>query len=257
MEQRQTDIQERISLLRQRGKLPNHVAIIMDGNGRWAKKRGLPRTEGHKKGIETVRKVVEAAGDLKIHALTLYTFSAENWKRPASEVSALMTLLLQTINNEVNELNKKNVRLMTIGEFESLPKAQKMAFSNAINRLKKNDGLILNLALSYGSRNEILNAVRRIAEKVEQRELSSKDIDEELFSSHLQTHSIGDPDLLIRTSGEMRISNFLLWQIAYAELYVTPTLWPDFDKHDFLDAIESYLNRERRFGRVSTTQSNT
>jgi len=256
MEQTETDIQKRMTFLQERGRLPTHVAIIMDGNGRWAEKRGLPRTEGHKKGIETVRKVVEAAGELNIHALTLYTFSAENWKRPASEVSALMSLLLQTINKEVNELNKKNVRLMTIGDFESLPKAQKIAFSNAINRLKRNDGLILNLALSYGSRNEILNAVKRLAEKVEHRELLTKDIDEELFSSYLQTYSIGDPDLLIRTSGEMRISNFLLWQIAYAELYVTPTLWPDFDKHAFLDAIENYQNRERRFGRVSEIQSN-
>lgn len=243
--------EELLQTVKEHGKLPGHVAVIMDGNGRWAKQKNLPRTEGHREGIESVRAVVETAGELGINAITLYTFSSENWKRPASEVSALMTLLLQTINNEMPELNRQNVRLMTIGDFKSLPRAQRLAFGKAIKRLSGNTGLILNLALSYGGRQEIINTVKKIYESVKENRLDIKDINPDLFSQFLQTSEIGDPDLLIRTSGEFRISNFLLWQIAYTELYVTPALWPDFRKREFLLAIRDYQQRERRFGKVT------
>jgi len=242
---------ERVERIKKRGNLPQHVAIIMDGNGRWAKARGLPRVEGHKHGIESVRAVVQAAGKLNIKALTLYTFSSENWARPRSEVSALMSLLLTTVKKEVNELNEKNVRLMAIGDIDALPRAPRMGIKNTIARLSKNTGLILNLALSYSGRQEIVEAVRQISQQVKEGTLDVKDIDEQLFSHYMQTSSIGDPDLLIRTSGEMRISNFLLWQLAYTEIYVTQVLWPDFRENEFLDAIEDYQGRERRFGKVS------
>ncbi len=242
------DVIERI---KKKGNVPEHVGIIMDGNGRWAKQRGLPRTEGHKAGIDSVRAVVEAAGEIGVKALTLYTFSSENWKRPKSEVSALMSLLVQTIRKEINDLEKKNVRLMAIGDVDALPYAPRMGIKNTIKRLSKNTGLILNLALSYGSRQEIIQAVKQIGRKIQSGVLDPDDINEELFSQHLQTYAIGDPAFIIRTSGEMRISNFLLWQIAYSELYVTPTLWPDFGKKEFFQAIEDYQRRERRFGKVS------
>ena len=223
----------------------------MDGNGRWAKRRGLPRTEGHREGINSVRAVVEAAGALDINVLTLYTFSSENWSRPKAEVSALMSLLLQTVKKEVNELDAKNVRLTTIGDIDALPLAPRMGIKSTIARLQKNTGLILNLALSYSGRQEIVAATRRICERVLKGELSIEQIDEKLFSQHLQTAEMGDPDLLVRTSGEMRISNFLLWQLAYTEMYITKTLWPDFRESEFFDAIEAYQQRERRFGKVS------
>ena len=242
------NIIERIQI---KGNIPAHVAIIMDGNGRWAKKRGLPRTEGHKAGIASVRAVVEAAGEIGVKALTLYTFSSENWQRPKSEVSALMTLLLQTIRNEINDLEKKNVRLMTIGDIEALPYAPRMGIQSTIKRLSSNTGLVLNLALSYGSRQEIIQAVRQIAQKVERHEIKPEEITDDLLDRHLQTFSIGDPELLIRTSGEMRISNFLLWQISYTELYFTETLWPDFNKNEFFKAICNFQQRERRFGKIS------
>ena len=240
-----------VERIKKRGNIPKHVAIIMDGNGRWAKRRNLPRTEGHKVGIESVRAVVEAAGEIDVKALTLYTFSSENWNRPKSEVSALMSLLVQTIRKEINELDKKNVRLLAIGDVDALPYAPRMGIKNTIKKLSKNSGLILNLALSYSSRQEILNAVKQVGENVKTGIIEPDDINEQYFSSFLQTSTIGDPDLLIRTSGEQRISNFLLWQIAYAELYITPTLWPDFGKIEFYDAIENYQTRERRFGKVS------
>jgi undecaprenyl diphosphate synthase len=243
-----TDIIERI---KERGNVPAHIGIIMDGNGRWAQKRKLPRTEGHKAGIESVRAIVEAAGEIGVKALTLYTFSSENWKRPKSEVSALMSLLLQTIRKEINELDAKNVRLMAIGDVEALPYAPRIGINNTIKKLSKNTGLVLNLALSYSSRQEILNAVKRLGVEIQKGKLDPNDIDEQRFASCLQTYEIGDPDLLIRTSGEQRISNFLLWQIAYAELYITPTLWPDFGKQEFYRAIEDFQTRERRFGQVS------
>lgn len=242
---------ERVERIKRRGNLPAHVAIIMDGNGRWAKARGLPRIEGHKHGIESVRAVVEAAGALNLKALTLYTFSAENWARPKSEVSALMSLLLRTVKNEVNELDEKNVRLMTIGNINDLPAAPRIGVKNTIARLSQNTGLILNLALSYSGRQEIVEAVKAISKKVLAGQIKPDEINEHLFSQFLQTREIGDPDLLIRTSGEMRISNFLLWQLAYTEMYVTPTLWPDFRHDQFFDAIEDYQRRERRFGKVS------
>ncbi|MBN1465525.1 isoprenyl transferase [candidate division KSB1 bacterium] len=237
--------------MKQNGNIPKHIAIIMDGNGRWAQRRGLQRTEGHKAGIESVRAVLEAAGEIDVKVLTLYTFSSENWQRPQAEVSALMSLLVQTIRKEINELDQKNVRLMAIGDVEALPYAPRMGILHTIKRLAKNSGLILNLALSYSSRQEIICAVRQMGEQIRRGELDPRDIDESSFSSFLQTSAIGDPDLLIRTSGEQRISNFLLWQIAYSELYITDTLWPDFGKAEFYQAVEDFQTRERRFGRVS------
>ena len=243
--------EKRINALKDKNGLPQHVAIIMDGNGRWAKKRGLLRTDGHKEGIKSVRAVVEVACALHLKAVTLYTFSSENWARPKQEVSVLMSLLLNTLRSEINELNQKNIQLTTIGDINSLPMAPRMAIKNTINKLDKNSGLILNLALSYSSRQEIVTAVKKIGDDVREGKLSPKSIDEKVISRYLQTHFIGDPDLLIRTSGEMRISNFLLWQLAYTELYITDVLWPDFRHSDFLDALEDFQSRERRFGKVS------
>jgi undecaprenyl diphosphate synthase len=245
------DFTEIVDRIKKRGRIPTHIGIIMDGNGRWAKKRGLPRTEGHKAGIDSVRAVVRAAGEIDVKAVTLYTFSSENWNRPKTEVSALMSLLLQTLRKEIDELDKQNVRLMAIGNVDALPYAPRIGIKNTIKKLSKNSGLVLNLALSYSSRQEILGAVKNIAEEVKNGSLDPNDIDDSVFASHLQTAEIGDPDLIIRTSGEQRISNFLLWQIAYSELYITPTLWPDFGKAEFYAAIEDYQNRERRFGKVS------
>jgi undecaprenyl diphosphate synthase len=243
--------QERIDQIKRRGNIPHHVAIIMDGNGRWAKGRGLPRTEGHREGIESVRAAVETAGALGIKAITLYTFSSENWKRPKSEIAALMSLLVRTIKRETQELDRQNVRLMVIGDLGSLPMTPRYGVKSTIARLEKNTGLIVNLALSYSGRQELVLAMRTIAEKIQQGELQPEQVDDALISQHLQTAPIGDPDLLIRTSGEMRLSNFLLWQLAYSEIYITPILWPDFRHDQFLDAIETYQSRERRFGKVS------
>jgi undecaprenyl diphosphate synthase len=232
-------------------KLPQHVAIIMDGNGRWAKKRGLPRVAGHNEGIKSVRAVVEAAGDLDIKVLTLYTFSKENWFRPRNEVSALMKLLVNTIRKEIDELVDKDVQLKAIGNIEDLPEPAYRELMFGIERTKHNTGLVLNLAISYGGRQEIIDAVREISQKVKAGLLQPAEIGEQVFASHLHTYDLPDPDLLIRTSGESRISNFLLWQVAYAEIYVTRILWPDFRKDAFFEAILNYLTRERRFGRVS------
>ncbi len=243
--------QERVNLIKKHGNVPRHVAVIMDGNGRWAKSRGLPRTEGHKEGIESVRAVVEAAGALGVKALTLYTFSSENWARPRSEVAALMSLLVRTVRREADELNRKNVRLMVIGDLDALPLTPRMGFKATIARLQNNTGLVLNLALSYSGRQEIVFAAREIARKAGAGEIASDEIDEALFARHLQTAEIGDPDLLIRTSGELRLSNFLLWQLAYSEFYITPIFWPDFRHEQFYDAIEIYQSRDRRFGKVT------
>jgi len=240
----------RIDTIKKTGRIPRHVAVIMDGNGRWATRHGLPRIAGQKQGVEAVRAVVEAAGGLGIQTLTLYTFSTENWKRPQSEITDLMSLLLRTITNETAELMKKNVRLTVIGDLAALPSAPRMGVRATIAKLRRNTGLNLNLALSYSGRQEIVQAVRKIAAKVEKGELTVRQIDEELIAGHLQTHEMGDPDLLIRTSGEQRLSNFLLWQIAYTELYITPTLWPDFDEAQFLEAVEDYAKRERRYGKT-------
>ena len=244
--------QERVDRIKKLGSVPSHVAIIMDGNGRWARSKGLPRTEGHKAGIESVRAVVEAAGSLGIQALTLYTFSSENWGRPKTEVSALMSLMVKTLRREADELDRKNVRLMVIGDLDQLPLTPRLGFKATIARLAKNSGLVLNLALSYSGRQEIVHAARLIASRVATGSLRPDEIDESLFARHLQTAEIGDPDLLIRTSGELRLSNFLLWQLAYSEFYITPILWPDFRHEQFYDAIESFQARERRFGKVTS-----
>ena len=238
------------------GNIPRHVAIIMDGNGRWACERGLPRVEGHKEGINSVREIVKLCGEIDVKYLTLYTFSTENWKRPRSEVSALMRLLLQTIRGEVSELHKNNVRLNVLGNLKDLPLPARKGMESAISYLQKNTGLTLNLALSYSSRKEITLAIKHILRKVQIGELTIEDIDEDLISQHLYTASIPDPDLLIRTSGELRISNFLLWQLAYTEIYITKTYWPDFRRMEFLKAVEGYQKRERRFGKVSEQISN-
>jgi undecaprenyl diphosphate synthase len=245
------DLSHLKEMLTQNHELPNHVAVIMDGNGRWATQRGLPRVAGHRAGVKSVRSLVETAGELGIGVLTLYTFSKENWQRPANEVSTLMKLLASTLGREINELNQQNVRIRTIGDLDDLPQFAYEQVLKGIEKTKHNSGLILNLALSYGGRSEILKAVREIAEKVRDGELYLGDVGDELFSDFLYSKNLPDPDLLIRTSGEQRISNFLLWQLAYTEIYLTPTLWPDFGKKEFYDALIWYTKRERRFGRVS------
>lgn len=231
-------------------ELPRHVAIIMDGNGRWARQRGLPRVAGHREGVNSVREIVEVCGELGIDVLTLYTFSKENWSRPKDEVTALMRLLLHTIKGEVNDLAKNNVRLKVVGELDDLPYLTRKSMVESIDRLKSNTGLLLNLALSYSSRREILSAVKSIARDTMNGILEPDEVDEEVFSRYLYTADIPDPDLVIRTSGELRISNFLLWQIAYAEIYVTDVFWPDFRREKFYEAIYAFQQRDRRFGRV-------
>jgi len=231
-----------------KASLPTHVAIIMDGNGRWAKQRSLPRVEGHRNGAESVRAVVRAAGEIGIKYLTLYAFSVENWSRPKEEVDTLMKYLARYLKSEAAELQKNNVRLEVIGQIYRLPEPVQEQLTRTIHALSKNNGLTLVLALSYGSRTEMVDAVRSIATKVQQRKLDPAEINEQTISQHLYTKNIPDPDLLIRTSGEMRLSNFLLWQISYAELVVTPTLWPDFRKKDFFEALEEFTRRHRRFG---------
>jgi undecaprenyl diphosphate synthase len=235
--------------------LPRHVAIIMDGNGRWARERGLPRIEGHRRGAESVREIVRVSGELGVEYLTLYAFSIENWNRPKPEVSALMRLLEFYLKQEIAELNKSNVRLAAIGRVHELPASAQKQLEKSIAALKKNTGLTLVLALSYGGRAEIVDAVRSICGEVGGGRLDAADVDEKVISQHLYTRSIPDPDLLIRTSGEMRVSNFLLWQISYAEIYVTETLWPDFRKAAYLKALEDYSSRNRRFGLVSQSES--
>lgn len=234
-----------------KSKLPGHIAIIMDGNGRWAKQKGKLRIFGHQHGVAAVRNVTEAAAELGVKFLTLYAFSTENWNRPKHEVDALMELLVSTINKEVKTLNKNKIRLQAIGDLKSLPKNCHAELMDAIQQTSANGRMTLVLALSYSSKWEILDAVKQLAEKVKQGKISSKEIDEKLFESHLCTTDIPDPELLIRTSGEQRISNFLLWQIAYSEFYFTEKLWPDFGKDDFYEAIHDYQNRERRFGKTS------
>jgi undecaprenyl diphosphate synthase len=233
-----------------KASLPQHVAIIMDGNGRWAKQRSLPRVEGHRQGAESARTIIRTSGELGIKYLTLYAFSAENWNRPKDEVDALMKYLIHYLKTETPELNKNNVRLEVIGQIYRLPENVQEYLKKSIATLSKNSGLTLVMALSYGSRIEIVDAVRRIAEKARDGKLEPAAITEEVISQHLWTRNIPDPDLLIRTSGEMRVSNFLLWQISYAELVITPTLWPDFRKPQFFAALEEYARRHRRFGGV-------
>lgn len=232
-------------------KIPKHVAIIMDGNGRWAAQFGNERTFGHEHGVEAVRSVVEGAGEIGVEFLTLYAFSTENWSRPKLEVDALMGLLVQSISDETDELLKSNVRLRVIGDVLSLPQNVQEKLEWSIAKLHNCTGLTLVLALSYSSKWEIVEAVKHIAEEVKNGKLELSDIDYDLMNTYLNTSNMPDPELLIRTSGECRISNFLLWQIAYSELYFTPKLWPDFRKEDLFEAIYDYQNRERRFGRTS------
>ncbi|PKP33369.1 MAG: isoprenyl transferase [Bacteroidetes bacterium HGW-Bacteroidetes-17] len=232
-------------------RLPQHIAIIMDGNGRWAKQQGKQRTFGHQNGVNAVREASESAAELGVRYLTLYAFSTENWNRPKYEIDALMQLLVESIDKETPTLNKNNIRLNAIGDIKSLPEKSYNQLLKTIKETAGNDRMTLTLALSYSSRWEITETVKLISSKIENKELNIDDIDQQLISSYLNTSSMPDPELLIRTSGELRISNFLLWQIAYSELYFTPKLWPDFKKEDLYDAIIDYQNRERRFGKTS------
>ncbi|MFO7940361.1 MAG: isoprenyl transferase [Bacteroidales bacterium] len=232
-------------------KLPRHIAIIMDGNGRWAKKKGNERIFGHKNGVKAVREAVEGAGELGVKFLTLYAFSTENWNRPQHEVDALMHLLIAAIEQEETTLMKNNVQLHAIGDIQGLPTKVQKKLSTLIDKTKSNSGLGLVLALNYSARWEMMNAMRSIAHKIKQGTLEPDEINHETITSHLTTAHIPDPDLMIRTSGEQRISNFLLWQLAYSELYFTEVLWPDFRKDDLYRAIINYQNRERRFGKTS------
>jgi undecaprenyl diphosphate synthase len=229
-------------------KMPHHIAIIMDGNGRWALRKGLPRMEGHQQGLEAAQRIVEACEELGIKILTLYAFSKENWLRPRKEVNALIRLLYKRLQQERKGLLKRNLRLNIIGDLSDLPTPVRKLLVETVEMTRKRDGLIVNLALSYGGRSEIVAGVRAIIADVEAGRIAKDDITPEIFSRYLFTGDMPDPDLLIRTSGELRISNFLLWQIAYTELYFTPTLWPDFGKEELIQACIAYQNRERRFG---------
>lgn len=232
-------------------KLPRHIAIIMDGNGRWAELRGNRRIFGHTNAVAAVRDTVEASAELGVEYLTLYAFSTENWKRPKNEVNALMSLLVSTIHSETKTLIENNIKLHTIGNIHTLPADVQEQLAQAIEKTSGNTGLNLVLALSYGSRWEILNAVKKIASEIEKGNISSDDINDKLFEKYLDTSGFPDPELIIRTSGEYRISNFLLWQIAYTELYFTHTLWPDFRREHLYEAILNYQHRERRFGKTA------
>ncbi len=247
-----------ISLLDQinKEKLPNHVAIIMDGNGRWAKKNGKERTFGHRSALGAVRSSIETCRRLGIGYLTLYAFSTENWNRPKLEVNLLMTLLSSAIKDEIKELHKNGIRLNVIGDMDKLPKKANKDLSQAMELTKDNTGCVLTLALSYGSKDELLSAIKSIAKKYKDGEISDDDFNEELVHQNLYTHDLPMVDLMIRTSGETRISNFLLWQIAYSELYFTDVLWPDFNEEEFYKAILNYQNRERRFGKISEQITN-
>jgi undecaprenyl diphosphate synthase len=232
-------------------KLPKHIAIIMDGNGRWAKRRGMPRVFGHRSGVKSVREATEAAAEIGVKYLTLYAFSTENWGRPKTEVTALMELLVDTIKKEVKTLNKNSIRLKAIGDISMLPKRSHNALLQAMEDTKDNTRMTLVLALNYSAKWEIINAVKQLSAAAKEGTLNPVDIDETAFSNALSTQGMPDPELLIRTSGETRISNFLLWQIAYAELYFTEILWPDFRKENLYGAILNFQNRERRFGKTS------
>lgn len=239
------------------GTPPKHLAVIMDGNGRWATERHLPRAAGHREGIESVRDIVKASSQMGLKYLTLYAFSIENWKRPSSEVGGLMKLLEHYLSVELNILNENNVRFFTIGKMSSLPKNIQKLLLTAIETTKDNTGLTLTLALSYSGRWDIVRAVQMIALDVRRGKVSPEDISEELFTSYLQTSEMPSPDFLVRTSGEMRLSNFLLWEMAYGEIYVTNKLWPEFRRHDLYEALSNFMNRERRFGMTSSQISST
>lgn len=232
-------------------KLPQHIGIIMDGNGRWAKKWGFLRNIGHKNGAKTVKKIIKYGAKIGIPYITLYAFSTENWNRPATEVNALMKLMSITLKKEIKNFIDNNIRLNFIGNIEDLPTEVKKEVIQAMELTKNGTKMTVTVALSYGSRNEITHAMKKIAEKVKQGEIKTEEIDEQLINKHLYTHDLPDVDLMIRTSGEQRISNFLLWQLAYAELYFTSALWPDFDEEGLAEAIYHFQNRERRFGKTS------
>jgi undecaprenyl diphosphate synthase len=234
-----------------KNNVPNHIAIIMDGNGRWAKLKNKPRVFGHKNGVNSVKEVIEGCGEIGVKFLTLYAFSTENWNRPALEVKTLMTLLVSSLKKELKSLQKNNIRLITLGNINDLPKNVQKELKEVIKKTENNTALTLSLALSYGSRDEIVNVIKNISKKVVNNEINIEEIDENIINNHLYTFSLPDVDLLIRTSGEKRISNFLLWQIAYAELHFTKVLWPDFKKENLYNAILDYQNRERRFGKTS------
>ncbi|MBI5914961.1 MAG: isoprenyl transferase [Bacteroidetes bacterium] len=241
------DLKSKINL----EKLPRHIAVIMDGNGRWAKEHGMPRVFGHRNGVKAVRETTEACTELGVQYLTLYAFSTENWNRPQTEVAALMTLLVETIKKEIKTLNENGVRLQAIGDISRLPEKSYKTLKQAIEGTKNNTRMTLVLALNYSARWEILEAARKLARQAQAGELRPEDIDEAAFSNALATSGMPDPELLIRTSGESRVSNFLLWQIAYAELHFTPTLWPDFRREHLYQAIIDFQHRERRFGKTS------
>jgi undecaprenyl diphosphate synthase len=242
---------ENLKLKIQQNNLPKHIAIIMDGNGRWAKLKGQPRVFGHKNGVDSVREVIEGCAEIGVKFLTLYAFSTENWNRPKLEVRTLMSLLVSSLKKELKTLQKNNIKLNTIGNLNDLPKSAQKELLEVIEKTKNNTTLTLTLALSYGSRDEIVNVIKNISKKVVNNELSIEEINENIINNHLYTFSLPDVDFMIRTSGEKRISNFLLWQIAYAEMYFTNTLWPDFRKENLFNAILEYQNRERRFGKTS------
>lgn len=229
-------------------RLPCHIAIIMDGNGRWATRRGLPRSAGHRAGVESLRDIVELCVELEINVLTVYAFSTENWKRPQEEVDVLMDLLVEYLYNEIVELHKNNVCVRPIGRIHELPESARLALKKAVDKTCNNTGLVLNIALNYGGRVELVDAVRKIVQKVEDGDLVPEAIDEMTMAQHLYTAGLPDPDLLIRPSGEFRVSNFLLWQLAYTEFWLTTVMWPDFTRVNLLQAIIDYQNRERRFG---------
>ncbi len=237
--------------LKSAGTLPEHIAIIMDGNGRWAKERRMPRIQGHRSGVDSVRDIVQSCGQLGVPYLTLYAFSTENWKRPKTEVSLLMDLLLHYLRAELKELKENNVRLNAIGQLNALPKPVARQLHESIDELSGNDGLTLTLALSYSGRWDILRSVQTLALDVRRGTLSPEDITEEKFRAYMTTHSLPDPDLLIRTSGEMRLSNFLLWEMAYAEIHIGSVYWPDFRREQLYEALRDYFQRERRFGKTS------
>ncbi|MAR96487.1 MAG: hypothetical protein CMG17_02450 [Candidatus Marinimicrobia bacterium] len=236
--------------VRELGDVPKHIAIIMDGNGRWAKMNSLPRAAGHKEGINSVREIVRVCGEIDVSFLTLYTFSSENWNRPETEVSAIMKLLFSTIRKEIDNLDKNNVRLTTIGNLNDLPKETRKNIKNGISQTQDNTGLNLILALSYGSRQELIRAIRRIGSRIEASQIKSDDITDDVLESELYSAGVPDPDLVIRTGGEYRLSNFLLWQAAYSELLITEKHWPEFRENELLNGIIDYQNRQRRFGQT-------
>jgi undecaprenyl diphosphate synthase len=231
-------------------RLPKHVAVIMDGNGRWAKRRGIPRIMGHRRGVDTLKQLLRCCDDWGIQALTAYAFSTENWGRPIEEVEFLMTLFERVLIRELKEMMEENVRIQFVGNLTALPQSLQNQIERSMIQTQNNTGIQFTVATNYGGREEILHACRTIATQVQHGQLQPEDIDEALFSRHLYTANIGDPDLLIRTSGEMRLSNFLLWQMAYAEFYITDAFWPDFDREAFHQALIAYQKRERRFGKV-------